>query len=92
VASLTLKNLPEGLLRALREAAERDRRSLTQQIIVLLESALRSGEQPAKASAEVDAQVAAWRELAGRWISEMDPAQEAEHIVERRTKGRRVDF
>jgi plasmid stability protein len=42
MASLTLKNLPEELLRSLREAAEKDRRSLTQEIIYLLDTALRS--------------------------------------------------
>jgi plasmid stability protein len=44
VASLTLKNLPDDLLQALRKAADRDRRSLTQEIIHLLEVALRGGE------------------------------------------------
>jgi hypothetical protein len=37
--SLTLKNLPEELLAALRAAAARDRRSVTQEIIHLLHRA-----------------------------------------------------
>jgi plasmid stability protein len=34
--SLTLENVPNELLKALRVSAERDRRSLTQQVIHLL--------------------------------------------------------
>lgn len=40
VATLTLKGLPDSLLDRLREAAEAERRSLNQQAIFLLESAL----------------------------------------------------
>jgi plasmid stability protein len=43
--SLTLKNLPGELLAALRAAAARDRRSVTQEIIHLLDIALQ-GDQP----------------------------------------------
>jgi plasmid stability protein len=89
MASLTLKNLPDDLLGALRDAAVRDRRSLTQEIIHLLEVALRGGERPAAA---VEAQVAAWRKLAGKWRSDLDQATEAERIMERRTEGREVDL
>ena len=90
--SLTLKNIPGDLLGELREAAERDRRSLTQEIIYLLAVALRGTERPAGRSPDVEAQVAAWRKLAGKWKSDLDPATEAERIMKRRTKGREVDL
>jgi len=92
MASLTLKNLPDDLLGALREAAERDRRSLTQEIIHLLQNALRGGKRPAGRTAAIAAQVAVWRKLAGKWKSDLDEATEAERIMERRTKGREVDL
>jgi plasmid stability protein len=89
MASLTLKNLPADLLPALREAAAKDRRSLTQEIIHLLEAALqgplRRGEPRS-----VDAQLAAWRSLAGRWESDVDGATEARRLMRRRTAGRKV--
>jgi plasmid stability protein len=91
VASLTLKNLPDDLLQALRKAADRDRRSLTQEIIHLLEVALRGGERPAVRTT-AEAQVAAWRKLAGAWESDVDATSEAERIIERRTAGREVDL
>ncbi len=93
MASLTLKNLPDDLLRALREAAEDDRRSLTQEIIHLVDSALRArDERPAPRRADVDAQLAAWRKLAGKWESDVDRATEAERLMERRTSGREVEY
>jgi len=41
MASLVLKDLPRELHRRLKEVAHRNRRSMTQQAIVFLESALR---------------------------------------------------
>lgn len=93
MASLTLKNLPEELLNALRDAAAKDRRSLTQEIIHLLDQALRAGgERPALARPDVDAQVAAWREIAGQWESDVDHATEAERVIGARTPSREVDL
>lgn len=79
MASFTLKNLPDDLLRALRRAAEDDRRSLTQEIIHLLESALRG--RPKRVS-DVETQVAEWRELAGRWVSDVDGATEVARVLD----------
>ncbi len=93
MASLTLKNLPDELLRALRRAAENDRRSLTQEILHLLDAALRGrGEQPASRGADAGAQLAAWRKLAGKWESDVDRATEAARILEYRTSGREIDI
>jgi len=93
MASLTLKNLPDGLLRALRKAADKDRRSLTREIIHLLESALRGRiERRSPRTSDADAQLAAWRKLAGKWESDVDRATESERLMERRTPGRGVDL
>jgi plasmid stability protein len=97
MASLTLKNLPDELLQSLRDAAERDRRSLTQEMVYLLEAALGRREaptsrSPSPARLDAEAQVAAWRKLAGKWESDVDAATEAEHIMEERTPGREVDL
>lgn len=93
MASLTLKNIPEDLLGALREAAEADRRSLNQEIMHLLTLALRQrSERPASRPPEVEAQLAAWRRLAGQWESDLDRATEAKQLAERRSSGRAVDL
>jgi plasmid stability protein len=95
MASLTLKNLPDDLLRALREIADKDRRSLTREVIHLLESALRGHgerERSVPRSSGADAQVAAWRKLAGQWVSDVDRPTEAERLMKRRAPGRKVEF
>jgi plasmid stability protein len=91
MAAITLKNLPEALLHALRAAAERDRRSLNQEIIHLLEGALAAREQTRTLlPAEVSAQLASWRKLTGKWESDMDLGEETARIVGRRSRGRKV--
>ena len=91
MASLTLKNLPDPLLRDLRKAAEKDRRSLTQEIIHLLDAALRArAGRLATRRADVDAQLAAWRKLAGNWESQADRVSETEQVMKRRSSGREV--
>jgi plasmid stability protein len=42
MASLTLKNIPDGLHALLKESAERNRRSLNSEILTRLESAFRA--------------------------------------------------
>jgi plasmid stability protein len=93
MASITLKNLPDDFLRELRESAKANRRSLTQEIIHLLERGLRHREgERARQASEVDAQVAAWRKLAGRWQSDIDFPTEVDRILGARTGGREVDY
>lgn len=85
MSSLTLKNIPPKLLRDLRRAASGERRSLSQEAIRLLELVL-STEHNA------EAQVAAWRKLAGRWESDLSPEAEAAELMRARTPGRDVDL
>lgn len=93
MTALTLKNLPPRLLRSLRAAAEHDRRSLNQEIIHLLELALHVREhRRIREPQDIEAQVAAWRALAGKWQSDLDPETEADQIMSARTPGRKVEL
>ena len=86
MASLTLKNVPDSMLRDLRRAAERDRRSINQEIIYLLEIALRGRSRATTANEQ---QLTAWRELAGKWEADDDDVTK---VSKRRTPGREVDL
>lgn len=90
MASLTLKNIPDPLLERLRERAESDRRSLTQEILFLLEEALQRAGGRARAETEAQAQADAWARLAGRWRSDRDKDAEIDEILGSRTRGREV--
>lgn len=92
MASITLKNVPDDLLQILRGAAANDRRSLNQEIIHLLDSALRERVGPTPPPAHVKAQLAAWRRLAGKWESEVTSKAEERRLLKRRTLGREVDL
>lgn len=88
--SLTLKNVPEPLLRALRRAAEGNRRSLNQQAIHLLSAALVGSATAAPGGTDVTHQLSAWRRLAGKWESDLDPDEEGRRLVAGRSRGRKV--
>jgi len=90
MASLTIKNVPDQLLKRLREAAAEQRRSLNQQVIVLLELALAQAGDDAsqRLQAEIDAQAKAWERLAGRW-SDVD-GHLVDNVYESRSTGRPV--
>jgi plasmid stability protein len=81
--SITIKDFPYELLARLRQRAARHRRSVNEEIVHLLDRVL-SGAITRRDEAEVtrgvEAQVHAWRQLAGRWESEADPAREVEQI------------
>lgn len=92
MTSITLTNVPDDLLRALREAAEDDGRSLKEEILHLLASALRHGRARQRPhTPEVEAQLRAWRELAGEWKSNVDPAVESEELRQRPWETREDD-
>lgn len=91
MASLTLKNLPEGLLERLRKLAVQQRRSVTQQALYLIEGGLANTEA-ATTEQETLAQVSAWRELAGRWESDRTPQEEIDSVYEARTAGREISL
>ena len=94
MASLTIKNIPEGLLERLRAKAASDRRSLTKEVVHLLETVLagESADADDRLRAESESQVAAWRRLAGRWKSERTLEEETQDIYGTRTSGREVDL
>ena len=93
MAALTLKNIPEELLEKLRLRAERDRRSLTQEVLYILEHAVAGGRVDTYPNLEeAHRQADAWSRLAGSWISDRPVEDEVREIYDRRTEGRDVEL
>jgi plasmid stability protein len=90
MSSLTIKDIPDELLEQLRERARDERRSLTQQVLVLLEKALATDviAPPDRVSEQVEA----WRRLAGGWVADESTDVEIRRLYEARTPGRDVDL
>ena len=92
MASFTIKNVPDDLLSRLRGRASEERRSLNQQILYLLESALIGTPDVGALKAHAERQAAAWGRLAGRWQSQQTVENEIASIYDQRTEGRAVDL
>lgn len=88
--SITLKDIPEGLLERLRTEAHRQHRSLSKQALMLIASGL--DEAGVGSTEEALQQVQQWRELAGKWTSEQTFEEEVADLQAARTIGRAVDL
>jgi len=88
MATLTVRDIDESVMKRLRSDAKRERRSLNSQILSMLDRAgLPSTERPRFDIPEeliARAQRAAWAELAGKWVGEFPPIE--------RTFGREVEL
>ena len=92
MASLTIKDIPEDLLERLRELAEEDRRSMTQEVIYLLAEIVSEYDAKRSGRARADRQADDWEQLAGRWKSDKSADEEIGEIYDSRTRGRQVDL
>ncbi len=93
--SITIKDIPEDLLERLRQRAAEDRRSMNKEVLHLIERALSADEADHVADAtakRIEVQVRTWRQLAGRWESNMGTGEEIDRIYAARTQGRQVDL
>ena len=91
--SLTLRNVPDSLLSRLKLLAERERRSLNGELLVLLEaSAGAKGEGLPSIEPDSGRQAELWLELCGAWRDERGEAEIIAEIRSRRSEGREVDL
>jgi plasmid stability protein len=92
--SLTLKDIPLSVMERLRARAVADQRSLNREAIWLLEQALDASVGPdVQLGEEREAQLAAWRTLAGRWQgSDAETDELIDDIYAARTGGREIVF
>jgi plasmid stability protein len=93
MASFTLRNIPENLLEGLRILSERERRSLNNELLMVLEEGLnakaeRSGVEPP--SPELQAEL--WMDLCGKWEDDRSAEEIIEGIRSARSMGREVDL
>lgn len=91
--ALTLKEIPEELMVRLRAVAKRERRSVMQEALYLLEGGVAARENALGSPAgAVQSQVGRWRALAGKWQSSESFDAEIAGIMAARTDGRAVDL
>jgi plasmid stability protein len=92
--SFTLRNIPETLLEGIRILSERERRSLNNELLVVLEEGLASrAERTEGQSLAPEIQAELWLELCGKWADEERSAEATiEELRTARSMGREVSL
>ncbi|HHT46287.1 MAG TPA: hypothetical protein GX004_03205 [Firmicutes bacterium] len=90
MANLTLRNIPEHLLERIRSLSIAERRSLNNEILVLLERALREYTAEIDDDIFIEAQVDLWSKLAGEWEDPRSTDEIIAEIINNRSPGREV--
>jgi plasmid stability protein len=93
MANLTIRNVPEDLLKNLRKLSQKERRSLNSEVLVLLEkSVLQDAMEINSDTISIAAQTELWSKLAGEWDDSRSAEEITGAILARRTPGRDVEL
>ena len=96
MASLTVRDIPAGLMDRLRALSARERRSLNSEILIVLEAGLRvhvaEGVAGHAERVSRNVQLALWEQLAGKWEDERETSEIIADIRGARTPGREVSL
>ena len=92
--SLTLRDIPTGLLEEIRALSERERRSLNKEFLVIIEDGIRTHltalDDGTQSHISPATQVTLWRDVVGRWEDARSTAEIVDDIRNHRTVGREV--
>ncbi len=91
--NLTIRNIPQDLLEKMRKQAKAEKRSLNNEILMVLEKCVdiyHSGNKDDPFPQE--AQVELWEKIAGEWEDRRSAEEIADAIKTHRTAGRKVDL
>jgi plasmid stability protein len=93
MVSITVRNIPDEIIDKIKVLSEIEKRSLNNEILVILERGLSDeikNKKNAKISAE--AQVSLWRKLSGLWEDTRPTEEIISDIYSSRSKGRDVEI
>jgi plasmid stability protein len=93
--SITLRNIPDELLARLRTLAVIEKRSLNNEILMVLEKGLaKESEYRTKfnANLSMDTQIKIWQNLCGQWKDKRSTDEIIGDIIGSRSEGRSVDL
>lgn len=94
VSAITLKNIPDDLIEDLKARAVAAHRSLNGEILYRLRRSLEIGGvgEVGVLREEAAIQADAWEKIAGRWASDLSPAEEIESLYSARSAAREIDL
>jgi plasmid stability protein len=95
MTNITIRNIPDSISKKLKILSEIERRSLNSELLVALESGVEEIERrlklqkPPMSSKE---QIAAWKELGGKWKDKKSKKAQIDEIYHDRTLGRDISL
>jgi len=95
MANITVRNIPDSIFKKIKFLSEIDRRSLNNEILVVLESGTRELENklpPLRHKISVETQIALWNELSGSWKDSKSKKETIKQIYATRSYGRDVSL
>ena len=87
--SITVRNIPDEILEAVKLLSVKERRSLNNELIVIMENGLNSihsSSSPLKTELKEDP----WKDIAGKWKDKRSTAEIIDDIYSSRTIGRDI--
>ena len=96
MATITVRSIPESLVKRVKDFSSRDRRSMNKELLVIIEEgvACHAGTKeegaPSRPMLSVDAQAEAWEELCGVWDEDRTTDEIVRGIIGTRSAGREV--
>jgi plasmid stability protein len=85
--SITVRNIPDEILEAVRILSIKERRSLNSELIVIMENGLNS---MSSAALKTDMKEDPWKKLAGKWKDKRSTAEIIDDVYSSRTIGRDI--
>lgn len=92
MANLTLRNIPDEMLSKLRTLSEIERRSLNNEILVVLERGLQAEESNHHRHITTNTQLSLLTDICGKWEDSRSTKKVIEDIYFSRSKGRKVNL
>jgi plasmid stability protein len=95
MATLTIRNIPDDLLNKIRILSIIEKRSLNNEILMVLEKGLSKESDSVnyvKNQLSNDTQIKLWQNLCGKWKDSKSTAEIISDIIDSRSQGRKVDL
>lgn len=92
MANLTLRNIPDEMLAKLRTLSEIERRSLNNEILVILEKGLQAEESNLERHISSNTQLSLLTDICGKWEDSRSTKKVIEDVYSARSKGRKVNL
>jgi plasmid stability protein len=93
--SITVRNIPDELLDRLRTLSVVEKRSLNNEMLIVLEKGLTKESEDKtnfKNHLSMETQIKIWQNLSGQWKDNRSTDEIIRNIIESRSEGRSVDL